>query len=579
MRKTKKIVLFVVFAVINMLAYQNCGSHMQANSDFWLGQSLNSQNSVFKCLPDQDPSPKSARRLTKLEISRTVEGLIENLAEADRTYIKNQILSAMNNLPDDMGQKFDSDDTLLSSAHVAAYLNLAQDLAAAITSNNTRAQGLLGTCATATAMSESCVDQFLTGGGRLILRRPITTDEADEFKTKMKTFTSQQPYWLLVRLFMHPHFIFQIENEGKNLKADLLKISNYELASRLSFYLLRRGPDQALLNRAEEGTLERPNILMAEIERLAKDYPLLLSDSMDRFYAGWLSYSTIAHPIDPMTPEELAVAGSDRLQRQSLVNELQEMTRYYTLQAKGSFEDLFLSHNSFAVDDDLAQIYGVKKWDKDPKNLVTFPNGERSGLFNRAAFLVSGNTHTNPIIRGLMVRREFLCEEITPPPSNIANMVRDPKPDPNASTRERFHNQTNTSACMGCHILINPLGFALENYDAFGRFRTKENIYDEEGQVVNQHSIDPVVQPMLSITDSQTTSTPEEFSQAVAESGKARGCMVQSFFRYAYKKMPDMEKDGCTLAALDNQVSEPDGLRRMFLFAPLSDAFHKRKLD
>ncbi len=578
--KTKSKIFMILSATVSLVLYQNCNSSMKANSDHWLGSSLNNaaQQSLFQCQPDQDPSPKSAQKLTKLELTRSINFLLSSLSTSDQSQIQTALLPHISSIPDDQVQKFDSDDTLLNSSHVSAYFSLARELSKEISKNNTRLQAFMGTCASLSNLTDNCISSFLSTKGTLILRRPIEADEITSFQDLVKNFSSDQAQWLLTRLFMHPHFLFHIENRGTNEKSDLLKISAFELASRISFHLLKQTPDQTLLDKAQNGSLLNPSVMTTEIDRLVSTYPQLVGDSLDRFFEGWLSYKNIAHPITGQTPEEIAFSEGAQLSRDSLINEIKNMTRHYT-ENQGSFDDLFLSPYSFASDDDLAQLYGVSKWSGQKDDLIPFPAGERSGLLTRAAFLVSGNTHTNPIIRGLMIRREFLCEEIPNPPSNIANMVRDPLPDPNASTRERFHEQTNTPACIGCHVYINPLGFAMESYDAFGRFRLAEKIYDESGTLVNQIPVDPVIEPLVTQDDNRTVASTTEFNQILAESGKARGCMVESFFRYTYKKIPDRKNDGCALAAMDTQATEKSGLKNMFIYAPLSEAFLKRKID
>ena len=186
---------------------------------------------------------------------------------------------------------------------------------------------------------------------------------------------------------------------------------------------------------------------------------------------------------------------------------------------------------------------------------------------------------TSPITSGLKVRREVLCDTLTPPPAAIADMVRDPVEDPTLSTRQRFHNKTSSTACMGCHAQINPLGFALENFDAFGRFRTMEKVYDSTGLLLNQIPIDPVVQPLISMADARTSKNPDEFSHMISDSGKARACMVESFFRYTFKAAADRNKDGCSLAALDQMARSPAGLKKVFYDTPTLDLFRLRKID
>lgn len=575
-RSTKILILFVW--TLPLVFFQNCGPAMHSAEGSLSSSGIYDAKS-FRCDAGADPSVISTKRLSKVEIQRTYETLLSKFASGDRTAIRNAIAPFFINIPDDNVQKFESDDSALNPEHVSAYLALARKFAAEVFLSSARYRAFIGTCATATPLTSACLDTFLTTGATKIFRRPLKSAEITAIKTEYAAYTERHSEWLIVRLLMNPNFIYHLELEGLDEKPKVLKLSPYELASRISFYLLKMGPDDALLAAAADGSILTQAKIESEVARLTATYPAYYADSVDRFYAGWLSYQNIAFPLVPSNPMEAAFVAGATVARGSLVNEIKEMTKYFHNTGAGNFDDLFTSDRSFAVDDDLAALYGVTKWDGTKDHIVRFPAGERAGLLGRAGFLMSGNSTTNPIIRGLMVRRQFLCDDIPEPPDNIASMLRDPDPDPNASTRQRYHAKTSGSACMGCHAMINPLGFALENFDAFGRYRQSEKVYGTTGALLNQIPVDPVVQPALTASDTRVTRSPAEFSQAMVDTGRARQCMVQSFYQFAYHKKPDVRADGCALVDIDSQAKSPAGLSKMFLNAPLSASFQRRKLD
>ena len=573
----KLLILSVCSATL--LFFQNCSPGFKTNVSATGESSLSSSQNAFKCVANSQPSPASAKRLSKLELQRTYALHLAGYSASEQAAIKTAIAPFMQSIPDDNGEKFDTDDVALAQDHVAAYFSAAKAFATEVTKTLARTKTFMGACATTTPLTDPCLDSFLSAQATKILRRPLTAPEVTAIKAEYAGYSEKNNQWLLTRLYMSPSFIFHLELDGQNESPTLLKISPYELASRISFYLLKMAPDDALLAAAAGGTLVEKDKITSEIARLAAQYPTYYKATVDEFFAGWLAYKNIAYPLTPVELSEVAFAAGRKLSRQSLINEMQGMVRHYTNDAQGSFDDLFLTTKSFAVDDDLAAIYGVSKWTGSKNALVDLPANERTGLLSRAAFMVSGDANTSPIIRGLMLRRQFLCDEIPQPPDDIANMVRDPLPDPNASTRKRFEDKTSSAACTGCHALINPLGFAMENFDAFGRYRTSEKLFDDAGNMVNQIKIDPVVKPYLSFNDGRTIASAAEFSQAMAETGRARNCMARSFFKFAYRESPDPINDGCALVQIDQQVQGVGGLNNMFLNAPLAEAFQKRKLD
>lgn len=577
----KTYIKFLILSVCSasLLVFQNCSPGFKASVPESGESTLSSSQNAFKCVANAQPSPASAKRLSKLELQRTYALHLAGYSAGERAAIKAAIAPFMQSIPDDNGEKFDTDDVALAQDHVAAYFSAAKAFATEVTKTLARTQTFMGACATTTPLTEACLDSFLSTQATKILRRPLTGAELTSIKSDYLAYSEKNNQWLLTRLYMSPSFIFHLELNGKNESPTLLKVSPYELASRISFYLLKMAPDDVLLAAAADGTIVDSDQITAQIARLAVQYPTYYKATIDEFFSGWLAYKNIAYPLTPVEPSEVAFAAGRKLSRQSLINEMQGMVRYYTNDVQGSFDDLFLTTKSFAVDDDLAAIYGVGKWTGAKNALVDLPAGERTGLLSRAAFMVSGDANTSPIIRGLMLRRQFLCDEIPQPPDDIANMVRDPLPDPNASTRKRFEDKTSSTACTGCHALINPLGFAMENFDAFGRFRTSEKLFDDAGNLINQIKIDPVVKPYLSYNDGRTIASAAEFSQHVAETGRARQCMTRSFFKFAYRENPNPINDGCALVQIDQQVQGVGGLNNMFLNAPLAEAFQKRKLD
>ncbi len=533
---------------------------------------------VFKCDNKTNVSPISTRRLSKYEYSQSLYLLASLVPAAELTAFKNELAVVLLSVPDDNGAKFDADDLTMSEAHTSSYLAVARGFAAEVFKNNLRLKAFIGSCASTTvAPTAACASAFLASTTALqILRRPITPQES----TQMIAGMNGDWKMLISRLLMHPHFIFQIELEGSNVENTLLKISPYELASRISFHVVKQAPDAALLAKASDGSLVQNGVISAEIQRLIGKYPLQAAYSVDKFFEGWLAFDHVAHPVATVSAAEKAFTGGKTLSRNSLLNEIKNMTRYYTGKGQGSFEELFSSPYSFASDADLAGIYGVAPYNPNLDTMVGFPGSQRAGLLNRAAFLVSGSIDTSPIIRGLRVRREFLCEELDPPPTDIASMVRDPVFDPSLSTRERYTRQTASKACIGCHVSINPLGFALESFDGLGRARTVESIYDAStGALLNQLPVDPIVQPQVNLEDSRSIASSADFHRLIADSGKARGCMVKSFYQYVHHRAADRNSDSCTLLEMDDLASSPRGMHKLFYEAPLKYSFQLRKID
>src|SRR6185503_306872 len=180
---------------------------------------------------------------------------------------------------------------------------------------------------------------------------------------------------------------------------------------------------------------------------------------------------------------------------------------------------------SFARDARLAQIYGVKAWDGVAAP-PAFPAGQRPGLLTRALFLSTGTANTRPIMKGLFIRKNVLCDDIPPPPPG-AN-AKPPELGPGMTTRESVEAITEMpgTVCAGCHqTAINPLGFATEGFDALGRFRSAQRLFDAAGVETGTKPVNTSTVPQVVYGDTTMISTPAQLMSLIVASGKVEACL------------------------------------------------------
>jgi hypothetical protein len=226
-----------------------------------------------------------------------------------------------------------------------------------------------------------------------------------------------------------------------------------------------------------------------------------------------------------------------------------ELMTYYA--QHGSLKDAVNSDVSFARTPALAQVYGVPVWDGSDA-LVHFPARQRAGLFNRAAYLLSGYPDTNPVMRGARLRVEYLCDVMEPPadttpPSNFM-----PPTVPTVRNTVEAKTQIPGSACQGCHqYSINPLGFPLESYDAFGRYRTQEPLLDMSGAVASWVPVNASSVPNLDRNgDSERVADGVSFSRMLADSQRLHACYAKHTFRYVMARH-ESGSDNCALDSME----------------------------
>jgi hypothetical protein len=142
------------------------------------------------------------------------------------------------------------------------------------------------------------------------------------------------------------------------------------------------------------------------------------------------------------------------------------------------------------------------------------------------------------------------------------------------STRQRYELKTASPECVGCHTQLNPYGFVLEAFDALGRFRTEETIYDDAGVVQNQLPIDPVVEVHLG-SEASTVTNPAEFNRLLADSGLPDACFARQYFRFTYRR-DEATGDSCALARIRDDVAPGGSLKRALRDVALSPSFRQR---
>jgi hypothetical protein len=376
---------------------------------------------------------------------------------------------------------------------------------------------------------------------------------------------------------LSPEMLYHLEIQGTPTQAapDVLALTGHEKASRLSYLFWRSMPDAALFAAAEAGDLDVDQGYQEAVQRVFDDPRT--RQTIATFWGEWLGLSGFAGFID--SPQFAAFAAgvdaNDALAA-AMSEETHALIDHFTWGTQGSYRDVLTSRLFLSESTELAELYGIAPWDGsgDPPSL---PAAERSGLLTRAAMLVEGNAVTNPIKRGAFILKHLLCEEIDPPSDLPAEALALPPADPTLSTRARFEVKTSPTECRGCHSMINPLGFALESYDALGRYRTEERVFADDGELLSTMEVDPSVE--VSIADVVTpAATPVEFAEAIAASRAAYQCLARQYFRFSMRR-DEAEADACTVGAIRDQALDGRSLAATLRSVALIQSFRERVME
>ena len=381
---------------------------------------------------------------------------------------------------------------------------------------------------------------FVATFGERAFRRPLTAAELDSYSALFKRGPELFPgadvklsgVQLTVQaLLSSPSFQYRVEL-GKGASADgALDLTDYEIASRLSYMLWDSLPDQALFDAAQAGALHDPNRLAEQARRMLADPRA--AEKIAEFHRQLLElrrYDTM-HPAGlPDTIGAAMRAETERFVKDVLVDK------------SGGFAQLLSSSYSF-VNKDLAALYGVSGNFGSDLARVELDPAQRSGLLTQAGFLSYRAGDTAPILRGVFVNEKFLCADLPPPPAfTPPKLVGDTR-------RERVESVTGKGTCgEGCHAtLINPAGFPLEAFDDAGRWRAQDNGHPIDASATYPFRSGP-----------KSYAGPIAWSQLVRESPEAHECYVKHWLEFGFGR-PDGEGDAPLIARVA-AASRSDGL-------------------
>ena len=357
----------------------------------------------------------------------------------------------------------------------------------------TPARKRIFTCKPANAAEEtSCARTILATLARRAYRGPVS---AAEIETLMKFYQQgredeggdfesgvQQG---LARILVAPRFVFRVEDEPKGVAAGAVyRISDVDLASRLSFFLWSSIPDDELLDVATKGRLKDPMVLRAQVKRMLADPK---SDAIIENFAGqWLLLRDLANV-------QTEAKNFDDNLRKSFQKET-EMLFSAIVREDRSVVDLLDADYTF-VDERLARHYGIPDIHGSYFRRVSLPAGSpRRGLIGEGSMLTitSVATRTSPVSRGKWILENVLgAPPPQPPPGVEINLEPDPKAEKPTTLRQRMEQHRRSPQCAGCHRLMDPMGFALENFDQVGTWRDKDagQPIDSTGQLADGSSV------------------------------------------------------------------------------------------
>jgi hypothetical protein len=274
----------------------------------------------------------------------------------------------------------------------------------------------------------------------------------------------------LESILVNPEFLFRVEREPIDATpAMAYRISDLELATRLSFFIWSSLPDEELLDLAVAGKLRDPDVLETQVRRMLSDDRS--KSLVNNFASQWLHLPN----LDSVTPDLRRFPDFDDNLRQAFRRET-ELFVESVFRGDRSVLELLKTDYTF-LNERLARHYGIPSvFGSRFRRVHLDPKYKRGGLLRQGSILTvtSYATRTSPVIRGIWVLKNIIGTPPPPPPPNVPPL-KENKVDATLPMRERLAEHRVNPACASCHNTIDPVGFALENFDAVGRWREFEN--------------------------------------------------------------------------------------------------------
>lgn len=475
----------------------------------------------------RDPGPSVLRRLSRVEYENTINtltglkfdaGTEAGIASEDNGSAYTNLAAMLTLQPALMEKYFTAADRILDRLFLSPEERKAIMTKGGKQKNQAQADEPVAKTFQTRVQSMSA-EAFVTDFMKQAYRRPVDAREIQRvLQFQVQALAKGEPADVALRralkpVLVSPHFLFRVERDRATKGSkEAYRISDHELAVRLSYFLWSAPPDQELITAADKGELSQPKLLEAQVKRM------LLSPKTEAFTTNfathWLQVDRIA---DARPSREFFPTFSDTLRKA-----MKEEVEYFMNKMREEDHPVtdLLNCDYVYANTELAKHYGLPEVKgKEFQKVALTADSPRGGLLGMAGVLAM-NAHTNrtsPTLRGKYVMEVVFGKPPPPPPANVAPLKPAKKGEPPKSLREQLAQHATEASCAGCHKKIDPLGFALDNFDAVGSWResTAENKLDTEGVLPSGEKFNGVRELKQIILKQQDTFTHNVIEQTL----------------------------------------------------------------
>jgi len=322
-----------------------------------------------------------------------------------------------------------------------------------------------------------CTEKIFKQFAERAFRRPVSRQELKPIvelvnATVKSGRTFEQGIQVGIQaILVSPHFLFRIEgiqNTVQSRSNGVQKVNQYEIASRLSYFLWSSMPDETLFELAAQGRLDNPRTLQVQVKRMLNDPK---SSAFVKNFAGqWLNLRN----LEDLSPDPKKFRGFNSQLKNDMRRETEEFFSYIMKEDRSVIE--FINADYTFMNERLAKFYGNNRVKGESFQKVNLDKTKRAGLITQASILTltSNPGRTSPVKRGKWIMENILGTPPPAPPPNVPELEESASAKPNATLREQLAIHRKIAGCAACHDLMDPLGLGFENFNAVGSWREKE---------------------------------------------------------------------------------------------------------
>jgi mono/diheme cytochrome c family protein len=383
--------------------------------------------------------------------------------------------------------------------------------------SKTLSRSLIFVCEPQAKEETSCARQITENLARHAYRRPVTADDMARLMPFYEAGRAnggsfdQGVEQVVAAVLASPDFLYRSIRGPKGAAPGTeFGLTDLELASRLSFFLWNTGPDQELLALASDGGLTKPGAMEKQVRRMLADP--MASSLVSSFAMKWLNLTT----LDQVVPDPNLFPNFNDQLRRDFNNEAEAFVGSILLEDR-SVVDLLTANHTF-LNERLARHYGIPDVFGSQLRRVTLTEKERFGLLGKGAVLLrtSYADRTSPVLRGAWVLDKLMGTPPAPPPPDTATDLSQKAGEQPKTVRARLEQHRNKATCKICHGVIDPMGLALENFDATGQWRTRDHQANAD---IDASTVLPNGVPISGAVElrTQLAAHPAVFAQTVTE--------------------------------------------------------------